>query len=92
MKYFFIIIASVFCQSAKANDYSCTTLPELLYHLYNTDDNLLHLNKFFYPPQHEAPTFLHVKYTFKSADDMEDTKYSVNYIWAEGGFLLIATL
>ena len=92
----------ILCLPAEADintHHNCTTLPDLLYHLYHTDDNLLHLNRVFYPPRAQPPTFLNVTYYFKSKDQDElkfrysggppDTDCSVNYIWAEGGFLLI---
>ena len=90
----------ILCLPAEADNdiqHNCTTLPDLLYHLYHTDDNLLHLNRVFYPPRAQSPTFLNVTYYFKSKDQDKfryrepppDTDCSVNYIWAEGGFLLI---
>lgn len=81
-----LMVAMLSLTAAEANN--CSTLSGLLGHLYNTDNNLFHLNRVFYPPRTQPPSFLHVTYLFKSSE--EDTKNcSVKYIWAEGGFLLI---
>ena len=88
MKLFLIFIASV-CTISSVNSTStaevgnCSSYYELLTNLYTTGDNLFNLTKVFYPPRDQPPPFIHVTYTFNDVD------CSVDYLWAEGGFLLI---
>jgi hypothetical protein len=56
-----------------------TVLEKALY----KPDNVLQLNKIFYPPREPPTRFIKVTYEF------EGTGCSVNYFWAVGGFLLV---
>ena len=87
------ILFALLLTASKAEEHNCSTLTDLFYHIYHTDDNLYRLNKVFYPSRAEPPTYVHVTYLFKAPDDdtspADEFECKVHYIWAEGGFLLI---
>ena len=53
--------------------------------LYETGDNLLQLNRVFYPPSMRTSRFIRVTYIFNETGG--DDGCNVTYIWAIGGFL-----
>ena len=56
--------------------------------LYETGNNLLELNRIFFPPNRETSRFIRVIYSFQNeAGELDDC--DVSYIWAIGGFLLM---
>lgn len=53
--------------------------------LYNYNpQNIINLNKIFYPPRESPSRFIKVTYIFENY-----TNCNITYIWAIGGFLLI---
>lgn len=70
-----------------------TSLSTLEDALYNTSDNKVKLNAYFFPPRKEFVAYAKITYQFEDEDgevpDMEEEKCKVTYVWAEGGFLLM---
>lgn len=63
-----------------------TKLSTLESALYETGDNLYHLNSIFYPPSERTSRFIRVIYTFLNESGHVDG-CNISYIWAIGGFL-----
>ena len=78
-----------------------TSLSTLEAALYNTGDNKVNLNRYFFPPREEAVPYAKITYQFEdengtipeyaNSEDLDegDCTCGVTYVWAVGGFLLI---
>ena len=84
-----LIAAAIFSFPAVINAatfYDCATQISTLENaLYETGDNIFHLNRIFYPPNTRTSRFARVTYVF--LDEIgEEGDCNVTYIWAIGGF------
>lgn len=90
-----VSLALLVVASSVETQRDCSTSLSILEHaLYNTSDNKVRLNAYFFPPREEFVSYAKVVYTFKNeneTNDLLDTDQSCNvtYVWAIGGFLLV---
>ena len=65
---------------------SLTTLEEAL---YRTEDNLLQLNRIFFPSSSRTSRFIRVLYSFRDNPNIieDDNCHNVSFIWAIGSYL-----
>ena len=54
---------------ANGSSGSCSSYSELESSLLATDENILNIEKVFYPPEENVPEFVNVTYTFEGSDD-----------------------
>ena len=91
---FLVFLLLVKCISASAvtmnSSYAgcATKRPVLLRALFETGDNLIELDRIFYPERDLPSRFITVNYHFLDSDGSKDD-CEVTYYWASGGFLLL---
>ena len=85
-----VLISILVLVSARNSSFEdCPTrLSVLEIALYKTGNNLLELNRIFFPPNKQTSRFIRVVYSFQNeAGELDEC--DVSYIWAIGGFLLM---
>lgn len=85
MKLFVVAVVTLFVTFAGAFNFTgCQNDVTILEQALYRPENVIQLNKIFYPPREPPTRFIKVKYEFEDIH-----KCNVTYIWAVGGFLLI---
>lgn len=88
-----ILVAISSAKTQKDYNDCSTSLSTLEEALYETGDNKVQLNAYFFPPREEFVPYAKIVYTFEDSNgtnpEPETEKCAVTYVWAVGGFLLI---
>ena len=84
------LFVTVAAGASAANFSDCpTSLTTLEEALYRTGDNLLQLNRIFFPSSTRSSRFIRVVYSFQDNPDIleDDNCHNVSLIWAIGSYL-----
>ncbi len=66
------------------NDNNCSTFMKLVAHVIDDDDNIVEVQKTFFPPDNTPPSFVTVRYKFESGEKV--------WIWSNAFFYFLHPL